>query len=169
METEERQQERRLAFTLRMIQNKTKCIIQRNGPRKDKGPGSQLQGGILGFLYQHQEEHIYQKDIEKEFGISRATATNTLQVMERKGFIVRKAVDKDARLKRIQMTEDALWHHRQVEAHIDMMDKAMLKGMTPEEVEELYRLLGVVMDNLEELDREEEQRAEKNKGKEEEK
>lgn len=148
------EQERRLAFTLRMIHNKIKYVIRKSTPRCDKAPGTQLQGGILGFLYHHQEEHIYQKDIEKEFGISRATATNTLQVMERNGFLVRKAQDKDARLKRIQMTEEAFQQHRLIEAHIDMMDKRMIQGMTGKEVSELYRLLDMVMENLEKMDSE---------------
>lgn len=148
------EQKRRLAFTLRMINNKTKNIIRKSAPGGDKAPGTQLQGGILGYLYHHQEQPVYQRDIEKEFRISRATATNTLQVMERNGFIVRKALDKDARLKRIQMTEEALQKHRQIEEHIDMMNRRMLQGLTEQETDELYRLLDIVMKNLEELDEE---------------
>lgn len=146
------EQERRLAFTLRVIHNKIKYIIRKSSPGDGKAPGTQLQGGILGYLYHHQEQPVYQKDIEKEFRISRATATNTLQVMERNGFIVRKALDKDARLKRIQMTEEALQKHRLVEEHIDMMNRRMLQGLTEQETEELYRLLDIVMKNLEEMD-----------------
>lgn len=145
------EKKKRLAFTLRVIHNKTKDIIRKSAPKSHTAPGTQLQGGILGFLYHHQEEPVYQRDIEKEFRISRATATNTLQVMERNGFIVRKAQDKDARLKRIQMTEEALRNHMQIEAHIDRMDKRMLRGMTEDEVAELYRLLDTVMRNLEEM------------------
>lgn len=148
------ERKKRLAFTLRMIQNKTKNIIRKSSPQCEKAPETQLQGGILGFLYHHRKEPVYQKDIEKEFRISRATATNTLQVMERNGLIVRKAQDKDARLKRIQMTEEALRNHMQIEAHIDGMDRRMLQGMTQEEVSELYRLLNVVMKNLEEMEEE---------------
>lgn len=143
-----------MAFTLRVIHNKIKYIIRKSSPGGEKAPGTQLQGGILGYLYHHQEQPVYQKDIEKEFRISRATATNTLQVMERNGFIVRKAQDRDARLKRIQMTEEALQKHRQVEEHIDMMNRRMLQGLTEQETDELYRLLDIVMKNLEEMDEE---------------
>ena len=131
-----------------------KNIIRKSSPGGEKAPGSQLQGGILGYLYHHQEQPVYQRDIEKEFRISRATATNTLQAMERNGFLVRKALDKDARLKRIQMTEEALQGHRKIEDHIEMMNSRMLQGLTVQETDELYRLLDVVMKNLEELDRE---------------
>lgn len=143
-----------MAFTLRVMHNKIKNIIHRGSPKFEKAPGTQLQGGILGYLYHHQEQPVYQRDIEKEFRISGATATNTLQVMERNGLLVRKALDKDARLKRIQMTEEALQCHRLVEEHIDKMDRQMLRGMTEQEAAELYRLLDIVMRNLEDMDSE---------------
>lgn len=141
----------RISFTLRVIQNHIKTIICRGGPKFDVRPQSQLQGGILGFLYHHQEKSVYQRDIEKEFRISRATATNTLQVMEKNGLIVRKSQDKDARLKRIFMTEEALSDHIKVEAHMRMMDERMLQGMSDTDVEELNRLLGILMKNLEQM------------------
>ena len=144
------EEKRRIAFVLRAIHNQIKLIIRYTLPKCEKGPKSQLQGGILGYLYYHQEQPVYQRDLEKEFRISRATATNTLQVMEREGLIMRRALDRDARLKRIQMTEEAVQGHRRMEAHMEMMESCITKGMSAEEVEQLSRLLGMVMKNLEE-------------------
>ena len=79
------EKEKRISFLLRVIHNQIRDIIHKNAPRFDKGPKSQLQGGILGYLFDHEGQPVYQKDLEKEFRISRATATNTLQVMERDG------------------------------------------------------------------------------------
>lgn len=148
------QKNRRLAFTLRVLQNQIKTIIRNTVPCSSKAPQSQLQGGILGYLYHHQEQPVYQRDIEKEFCISGATATNTLQVMERNGLIVRKAQDRDARLKRILMTEEAMQHHRQVEEHMELMERRMRQGLSTSEVEELHRMLDIVLKNLEEWRRE---------------
>ncbi len=145
------EEKRKIAFVLRAIQNQIKLIIRYTLPKCEKGPRSQLQGGILGYLYHHQEQPVYQRDLEKEFRISRATATNTLQVMEREGLIMRRALDRDARLKRIQMTEEAVQGHRRMEAHMEMMENCITKGMTEEEVRQLSRLLGMVMRNLEEI------------------
>lgn len=144
------QKPRRLAFTLRVLQNQIKTIIRNTVPCSAKAPQSQLQGGILGYLYHHQEQPVYQRDIEKEFRISRATATNTLQVMEKNGLIVRKALDRDARLKRILMTEEAMQGHRQVEEHMEMMEQRMIQGLNASEVAELHRMLDIVLKNLEE-------------------
>lgn len=152
------QKDRRLAFKLRVLHNQIKCIIHRSAPHFEKAPQSQLQGGILGYLYHHQDQPVYQRDIEKEFRISRATATNTLQVMEKNGLIVRKAVDRDARLKRIQMTEEAMQGHKKIEEHMDMLDRRMTEGLSDGEVEELHRLLDVVFQNLEKFQEELEER-----------
>lgn len=148
------EEERRISFTLRMIHNQIKAVIHKSGPKFDTAPQSQLQGGIMGYLYHHGEQPVYQRDIEKEFRISRATATNTLQVMEKNGLIVRRSQDKDARLKRIFMTEEAASNHAKVEAHMKMMNDRMLRGLTDREVSELNRYLGVIMTNLEQLDEE---------------
>ncbi|MGN0168025.1 MAG: MarR family winged helix-turn-helix transcriptional regulator [Acetatifactor sp.] len=144
--------QRRISFTLRAIHNQIKAVVRKSAPKiNNMAPQSQLQGGILGFLYHWKDGPVYQKDIEKEFDISRATATNTLQVMEKNGLIVRKCQDKDARLKRIFMTPEAEANHVKVEAHMKMMDDRMLRGMSDEDIEELNRLLGIIMTNLEEM------------------
>lgn len=146
--------QKRLGFTLRVIQNKIKAIVCSSIPPSAKRPQSQLQGGILDYLYHHQEQPVYQRDIEKEFRISGATATNTLQVMERNGLIVRKALDKDARLKRILITEEALQGHRRVEEQMDGMERRLTQGLSPEETAELHRMLDIVLANLEEWQQE---------------
>ena len=150
-ENDEKLHQRRIAFAIREIHNQIRQAIHKSLPRFEKGPKSQLQGGILGYLFHHGEAPVYQRDLEKEFKISRATATNTLQVMERDGLIVRRAQDKDGRLKRIQMTEETHRNHSRVEAHMEMVDGRMLGGLTDAEVAELRRLLGMVQKNLEEL------------------
>lgn len=143
------EERKRITFLLRVIHNQIKVAMHKNGPDLKNGPKTQLQGGILGYLYHHQDRPVYQRDLEKEFRISGATVSNTLQVMEREGLIVRRAQDKDGRLKRIQMTQEAYQNHEKIERHMDWMGDKVLEGMSDQEVAELYRLLGVLMKNLE--------------------
>ncbi|MGN0425399.1 MAG: MarR family winged helix-turn-helix transcriptional regulator [Acetatifactor sp.] len=138
-----------ISFTMRVIHNQVKDIISKTVPKSDFAPQTQLQGGIMGYLFHHSDSAVYQRDIEKEFRISRATATNTLQVMEKRGLIVRRSLDKDARLKRITMTEAAATNHARVEEHMRMMNERMLQGMTPEEIAQFGSYLERVMKNLE--------------------
>ncbi len=143
------EEERRVSFILRVLHNQIRDIIHKRASKFDKGPKSQLQGGILGYLYHHSSEPVYQKDLEKEFRISRATATNTLQVMEVDGLIIRQAMDKDARLKRIRLTEEAYANHAVIEKQMELLEGRMLQGMSEAEVAELRRLLGLLLGNLE--------------------
>ena len=145
------EERKRITFLLRVIHNQIKSVVQKTGPDVKTGPKTQLQGGILGYLYHHRDQPVYQKDLEKEFRISGATVSNTLQVMEREGLIVRKAQDRDGRLKRIQMTGEAYQNHEKIERHMDWMGDRLLAGMADSEVSELYRLLGILVKNLEEI------------------
>lgn len=146
-----------LGFTLRELHNLTKMLLHKMRPpcRRPGTPLTQLQGGILGYLYHHDAaEPVYQKNIEEVFRISRATATNTLQVMEKNGLIVRKTQERDARLKRIFMTEEACREHMQMEKRMEELDAHMLAGMSEEETEQFLRMLDRVRDNLERMNRE---------------
>ena len=140
-----------IPFLVRSIHNQIKAVISRGDPGTDKRPQSQLQGGILGYLYHHRDTPVYQKDLEKEFGISGATASNTLQVMEKNGLIIRRIQEKDARLKRIQMTQEAAAGHARMESYMRDLECRMLEDMTDTEVAELVRLLHVLKGNLERL------------------
>lgn len=140
-----------ISFQLRVIHNQIKAVIGKSISKNDLAPRSQLQGGILGYLYHHREDPVYQGEIEKVFRISRATATNTLQVMEKNGLILRKKQDKDGRLKRIFMTEEAAANHARLEEGMKTLDEYMQRGMTEAEKAELGRYLKLIMTNLEDL------------------
>ena len=64
-----------------------------------------MHGWILRYLYEHQDAEIYQKDIEKYFGICRSGVTNIIQALEKKGLVCRASVASDARLKKVMLTE----------------------------------------------------------------
>lgn len=110
---------------------------------------TQLQHMIIRFLNHNQQKEMYQKDLEEEFHVSRATISNTLQVMERNGLICRSAVTQDARLKKITLTERAMEFSRQARHNVEELETCMKGGMSAEEHEELLRLLRKVRMNLE--------------------
>ena len=69
---------------------------------------SGAQGNILNFILVEGQKHsIYQKDIEKEFGLRPSTATEVLKALEKKELICRVSEKQDARLKRIEFTSKA--------------------------------------------------------------
>ena len=65
-----------------------------------------MQNRVLHYLLAHiPETPVYQKDIEREFRVSKSTVTEILQLMEKNGFIVRESSRRDGRMKRILPTE----------------------------------------------------------------
>lgn len=146
------ERKRAIGFTLREIHNRIKEVIRKTRPEPGSGlvcvPPTQLQAGILGYLCRNCEKSVYQKDIEEEFKISKPTATNTLKVMEKNGMIIRRAEDKDQRLKRIIMTEAAIEDHKRVWQHMIYMDQRMLEGFTEEEQDTLFALLDKLNANI---------------------
>ena len=70
-----------------------------------------MHGWIIEYLYRHRDEPVFQRDIEREFSITRSTVTNILQLMERKGYIQRLSVPQDARLKQLVLTEEGIQRH----------------------------------------------------------
>lgn len=69
-----------------------------------------MHGWIIEYLYRHRDEPVFQRDIEREFSITRSTVTNILQLMERKGYIQR-LMPQDARLKQLVLTEEGIRLH----------------------------------------------------------
>ena len=84
-----------------------------------------MQSWIIGFLCRSTQGDIFQKDIEKQFEIQRSTATSILQLMEKNGYIIRNAVDHDARLKKICVTEKARALHNSIINEITEMENLL--------------------------------------------
>ena len=103
---------------------------------------------IMSYLFWHKDEPIYQRDIEREFSITRSTVTNILQLMERKGYIERQSVPQDARLKRLVLTEEGVRIHEKTMQSLHQTDEFVSSLLTEEENAELLRLLNKLRDGL---------------------
>ena len=95
-----------------------------------------MQRHVLHYiLLQSMSRDIYQKDVEAEFQIRRSTATGILQLLEKNGFILRKAEDRDARLKKIVPTEKAEKVREHVLMNIDRTEKIIRQAVCIETLE----------------------------------
>ncbi len=91
---------------------------------------------------------VFQRDIEREFSITRSTVTNILQLMERKGYIQRQSVPQDARLKQLVLTEEGVRFHENTILSFHQTDDYVANLLTEEENAELLRLLNKLRDAL---------------------
>ncbi|MDO5346542.1 MAG: MarR family transcriptional regulator [Lachnospiraceae bacterium] len=108
-----------------------------------------MHGWIIGYLYDHQDEDVYQKDLETEFCIARSTVANILKLMEKKGYIKRVSVERDARLKKIILTEKSREIQRQnfIDMH-NMVEKQLRKDISEEDMENFIRIISKMKENL---------------------
>ncbi|WP_160688114.1 MarR family transcriptional regulator [Clostridium sp. C2-6-12] len=101
-----------------------------------------VQGRILGFISHNSEKRdIFQKDIEEELDVRRSSVTSVLQLMEKKGILERVSVSKDARLKKLVLTEKGKEIQRNVHDHILELDKSLRDELSDEEFDQLVSLI----------------------------
>lgn len=136
-----------IGYRIRLIHN----LIHKRMEAKKGACGddlTEMQRWTLGYLQEHVGQNIYQRDIEAVFSVSRATASNMLQVMERKELIKRIPVEHDARLKRLVLTEKARNMMEEAENGIREMETLLMKGMTEDEVAQLLAYLNRILLNF---------------------
>lgn len=111
-----------------------------------------VQAHIMGYLNMQDElgNTVYQKDIEQEFHIQRSTATGILKLLEQRGSIRRVSEEKDARLKRIEVTEKARLAKKRVDTTIEGVEKKLVRGLTEKEIKTYIELTEKMRRNLEE-------------------
>ena len=117
--------------------------------REEKEELTMMQNWMIGYLYRNQEKEIFQKDVEAEFSIARSTATGILQLMEKKGYLYRESVERDARLKKLVLTEKGITTHEQHIQHVHDMEALMREGISEEEIQMFFRLIRKMRENLE--------------------
>ena len=112
---------------------------------------SWAQGNILDYiLVESRQRSVYQKEIEKEFGLRPSTATEALKLLEEKGLICRIPEEKDGRYKRIVFTPKAEAVQDALRREIEESEAILLQGVAPEEKELFLEIAGRMLRNLDE-------------------
>ena len=104
---------------------------------------------IIAYIGEEKNKDVFQRDLEKKFGITRSTASKTVDAMVKNGFIERSCVDYDARLKKLVLTQKAL-------DILDIMDRdrrnieeVLTAGFSDKEKEKLHGYIVRMTKNLE--------------------
>lgn len=138
-----------VGYKIRLIHNQVhKDMEARRQANEEMFALTGMQRWTVGFLREHENQPIYQRDIEAEFQVSRATASNMLSVMERKGLIERLPVEHDARLKKLVLTEQGRAIMERADSDMREMEEKLTRGFTAEEKKEFLVMLDRVLENL---------------------
>ena len=76
------------------------------------------------------EGPVFQRDVERAFGLSRSTATGILQLMEKNGLILGESVHNDARLKSLVPTEKAAHLDAQIGESLRRTEQRLTRGLS---------------------------------------
>ena len=130
------------------------CISNRLRNRSQEvhtqlGIGS-AQGKILNYVLVESEAHsVYQKDLEREFGLRPSTVTEMLNALEQKKLIQRVSDEWDGRYKKIVFTEKARSMKDRIRQEVEETEHLLLQRITEQEKQEFLRIAGKMLQNLE--------------------
>ena len=136
--------EKHIGMEIRILANMISRCLNEIGFSKEHNNLTGPQGLVLGYLCKHQNKDIFQKDIEITFNIRRSSATRLLQCLESNGYIERVNVGYDARL-----TNKAYEFSNTLEAHIQKLEKILVKDLDEQEINDFIRLMSKIKKNLE--------------------
>lgn len=109
---------------------------------------SRMDSWIIHYMLDHQQEDVFQKDVEKALAMTRSNVSKAVDQMVSKGLIMRSPVDYDARLKKLTLTPKVLEIHRQIEGEIAEFEKLLVEGFTTRELEQFKDYLERVAHNI---------------------
>ena len=106
------------------------------------------QCAVLNYLFQSNQEHVTQREIEKNLQLKNPTVTGLLKRLDEKGFVLCVQSPTDKRCKNIYLTEKAFDIQKKMESERKRLDKRLTIGMTKKEVEVFRRGLENVLYNI---------------------
>lgn len=139
---------RSIGFACRCVSNLVKRKMCESEAVRESQQLTGMHGFVIKYIYEHQGEDVYQRDLEKRFEIRRSTATQMLSLMEKNGLILRQPVSHDARLKRLVLTPKAVALHKNVEKEIKGIEESLMQGVSVEEMEIFFAVIDKVKANL---------------------
>jgi DNA-binding MarR family transcriptional regulator len=93
------------------------------------------------------EKDIFQKDIEEALKIRASSASNLLHSLEEEGIISRVSVKRDARLKKIVLTQKGMQLHDDIISVAGDIDTQLFAGISPKEYKIFAKTCQAIIEN----------------------
>lgn len=104
---------------------------------------------IIGYIADCGGTDVFQRDFEKQFGITRSTASKVVNLMEKKGLVERRSVPGDARLKKLVLTEKSERIHQLMIEDFRQLERTLEAGFSEEELDRFSEYVHRMQRNLE--------------------
>jgi len=144
------ERENTVGFQVRTLSNMIRRTMDEYSSKKYADELTGVHGWILGYMYSREQENkaVYQRDMERDFGVRRSTVTKLVQLMEKNGLIERAGVKDDARLKQLKLTPRGRELHLCVINDIEEMERSMCRGIPPEDMQTFFSVITAIRENL---------------------
>jgi len=139
---------RKIEKELHILSNLIMRHIENFPVKKQMDAITGTNGWIIGYLAHNPEKDIFQKDLEKEFGITRSTTSKVINRMVSLGLIEKEDVASDARLKKLKLTPQAWKFHYKMQKSFDDFEEELLTEFSEKEVEQLHFFIERMKENL---------------------
>ena len=139
---------RMISFEVKALSNLIMRALSQRLPH-DEEPLTGVQRWVIGYLSEHPDRDVFQRDLEAEFHIRRSTASGILRLLEQHGLVRREPVGYDARLKKLVLTERSRALLEEMCQTGSSVDEQLMRGFTAGEIQMLYDFLDRMFKNLE--------------------
>lgn len=137
-----------IGIVVRRLHNQIGRCVSAATAKQFGDSATAVHGWVLRYLYENRNRDVFQRDLEVRFSVRRSTMTSILQLMEKKGLIVKEAVSSDRRLKKLILTPLAIDIQERMRQEIDALEKKLRLGLTDEEIEAFAAIAEKIGENL---------------------
>lgn len=116
-------------------------------------PLTSTQIQILKYMIEHQNENVYQKDLEDVLNLRRATVSGVLQTMEKNNLIKREIYENDVRVKKIILNEKTKSIFLKNKQKIDEIEKNIIKNISKKDLDKFTQIIDKLITNLNEYEK----------------
>ena len=123
----------------RLIHSKNPNIVK---------PPTITQARIMKYIFENNSKDIYQKDLEKALNLRRATVSEVLATIERKGLFIRSENPNDARSKKIELAQLDNNKKRQMKEQMQQLEQLLIQDISKEELLTFSLVLRKMQNNI---------------------
>ena len=139
--------QRPLGREIHLTSSAIECYISRNITGSDPAKLTGIEAMTLGFLFKLKKPGTM-RDVMNHFHIAKATASQTLTNLERKGMILQKTSENDKRKKMIYLTENGKKIKENYDQKFEVLNAIIEEGITEEEKEVFRKVVLKIRCNI---------------------
>lgn len=140
-------------FKIKELDKKIVRTILKENSDINISPLTSTQIQILKYMIEHQNEDVYQKDLENVLNLRRATVSGVLQTMEKNNLIKREIYENDIRVKKIILNEKTKNIFQKNKQKIDEIEKNITKNISKKDLNDFIKVIDKLITNLNEYEK----------------